>query len=213
MYRSPFNGSARQTTAFKKPGKWAAGYHTGEDWVCDSDRTLVAPASGIVTRNGYDENGYGNYIVILTNQNHSVLMGHMVKKSNKKTGDNVYAGEVVGTMGNTGNSTGTHLHIEIENTTVWEYNKNLLKPSDFIDFNNFNYMETEDFEVAKVWTNGSTAENVFAETTLATKIGVLNPRESCDCLGIVNGMYIVKYKVDGTDTFKVGFVKYSGGIV
>lgn len=212
MYHSPFKDKARQTTPFMKKGNWAAGYHTGEDWVCDSDRTLVAPASGIITRNGYEESGYGNYIVILTKDNKSLLMGHMVKKCAKLIGANVDLGEVVGTMGNTGNSSGTHLHIEIENTTVWQYNKLLLKPSDLVDFGNYNFKETEDFEVAKVWTNGSTAEDVFAETSLNTKVGLLNPRETCDCLGITKGMYIVKFQVYGTGDYKVGFVKYSGGI-
>ena len=43
-------------------------------------------------------------------------------------------------------------------------------------------------------------------------VGSLNTWEKCECLGIVNGRYIVKYKVDGTNNYKVGFVKYSGGV-
>lgn len=70
----------------------------------------------------------------------------------------------------------------------------------------------EEFEMAKTYKNGSTIENVYADTALKNKIGSLNKWEQCECLGIVNGKYIVKYKVDGTNNYKVGFVKYNGGI-
>lgn len=70
----------------------------------------------------------------------------------------------------------------------------------------------EAFEVAKTYKNGSTIENVYAETSLKTKIGSLNKYEKCECLAKVNGRYLVKYKVDGTNTYKAGFVKYSGGV-
>lgn len=69
-----------------------------------------------------------------------------------------------------------------------------------------------DFEVAKVYKNGSTIEPVFADTKLTLKVGSLNAYEKCDCLGIVDGKYIVRYNVNGTKNNKVGFVKYNGGI-
>lgn len=72
--------------------------------------------------------------------------------------------------------------------------------------------EREEFEVAKTYKNGSTKEIVYADTSLKTKTGSLNAREVCECLAIVNGRYLVKYKVDGTSNYKCGFVKYSGGV-
>ena len=75
-YLSPFLDTATQTTSFKKPGNWAAGYHTGEDWVCDN-RTLVSATSGTITRVGYDSDGYGNYLIIRTDDKNCILMGHM----------------------------------------------------------------------------------------------------------------------------------------
>ena len=72
--------------------------------------------------------------------------------------------------------------------------------------------EREEFEVAKTYRNGSTPEVVYAETSLKTKVGSLDPWETCDCLAIVGGKYLVKYKVNGTNTYKCGFVKYSGGV-
>lgn len=70
----------------------------------------------------------------------------------------------------------------------------------------------EEFNMAKTYKNGSTVENVYADTGLTIKIGSLNTYEQCECLDIVNGRYLVKYKVDGTSNYKCGFVKYSGGV-
>jgi GH25 family lysozyme M1 (1,4-beta-N-acetylmuramidase) len=70
----------------------------------------------------------------------------------------------------------------------------------------------EDYVTVKTWKNGSTSEPVYADTAKKTKIGSLNPKESCDCLGKVDGMYIVRYQVDGTSHYKVGVVSYSGGV-
>lgn len=70
----------------------------------------------------------------------------------------------------------------------------------------------EDYTVSRTWKNGSTPEPVYADTAKKTIIGSLNKYETCECLGTVGGMYIVKYKVDGTTAYKVGLVAYSGGL-
>jgi GH25 family lysozyme M1 (1,4-beta-N-acetylmuramidase) len=72
--------------------------------------------------------------------------------------------------------------------------------------------EKEDYEAVKTWKNGSTREPVYADTAKKVKIGSLNAYESCDCLGTVDGMYIVRYQVDGTSHYKVGVVSYAGGV-
>lgn len=71
------------------------------------------------------------------------------------------------------------------------------------------------FEV-KTYKNGSTKEYVY-ETVAdckaqksAKSIGYLNPKESCNCYGIIDGMYLVVYTAGSTK--KTGFVKYSGGV-
>lgn len=135
-YRSPFTAKCHQTTPFKKKGNWSAGYHTGEDWVADGDRTLVAPTSGTVSYVS-SSGSYGNHLIIHTDDGNCILMAHMASLPCVKVGQRVKAGDKVGVEGSTGNSTGLHLHIEVEKGTAWNYNKNLLKPSDYIDFNNF----------------------------------------------------------------------------
>lgn len=70
----------------------------------------------------------------------------------------------------------------------------------------------EEFNVAKTYKNGSTIEKVYSDTNLTKQIGSLDKWEQCECLDIVNGRYLVKYKVNGTNNYKAGFVKYNGGI-
>ena len=66
--------------------------------------------------------------------------------------------------------------------------------------------------MAKTYRNGSTPEPVYADTTFTMKTGSLDKYEVCECLAIVNGAYLVKYKVNGKNSFKTGFCKYSGGV-
>ena len=72
--------------------------------------------------------------------------------------------------------------------------------------------EKEEFEVAKTYKNGSTVKNVYADTNLTKKVGSLNKWEQCECLAIVNGRYLVKYRVGNTNNYNCGFCKYSGGV-
>ncbi|MDE6751226.1 MAG: M23 family metallopeptidase [Eubacterium sp.] len=133
MYRSPFKAGSKETCSFRKKGSWAAGYHTGVDRV-SSNTTLVSPADGTVQRNEYNAS-YGNMVIITTADGKSILMAHMKDKSKLKVGASVKRGDAVGTMGNTGNSFGVHLHIEVQNSKTWAYNKNLLAPNSYIDWN------------------------------------------------------------------------------
>ena len=64
---------------------------------------------------------------------------------------------------------------------------------------------------SKTYKNGSTSETIYADTAKKTTIGSLDPQESCQCIGKVDGMYLVCYKVNGTSNYKCGFAAYSGG--
>lgn len=63
----------------------------------------------------------------------------------------------------------------------------------------------------KTYKNGSTSETVYADTAKKATIGSLDPRETCQCLGKIDNMYLVCYKVNGTSNYKCGFVVYNGG--
>lgn len=217
-YRSPFKAGSKETCAFKKKGTWAAGYHTGVDRISDNT-ALVSPANGTVQKNAYSDS-YGNYVIITTDEGMSILMAHMKEKSTLKVGAKIKAGDPVGTMGSTGNSTGPHLHIEIENTKTWAYNTKLLNPNDYIDWSDTLSVGTatpatassESYPTAVAWKNGSTKETVFKQSNLKEKIGSLSPKESAKCYG-KQGNYIVVYDLDGTNgKHKTGFTEYAGGV-
>ena len=66
-------------------------------------------------------------------------------------------------------------------------------------------------EMARVYQNGSTPEPVYSDTGLTNKIGSLNPRERAEYLSIDNDRPLVRYKVDGTNRYKCGYVLWKGG--
>lgn len=66
-------------------------------------------------------------------------------------------------------------------------------------------------EMARPYINGSTPEPVYADTDLTKKIGSLNPREVAKYLSIDNDRPLVRYKVDGTNRYKCGYVRWKGG--
>ena len=59
----------------------------------------------------------------------------------------------------------------------------------------------------KIYKNGSTPEIVYSDTGLKNKIGSLDRYEQCDCLGIFENRPLVKYRVNGTNNYKIGFCK------
>jgi len=64
----------------------------------------------------------------------------------------------------------------------------------------------------RIYRNGSTIEPVYGTSACKEKdkIGHLNKNEECVCVKVTNGVYLVEYKVDGTDEYKPGYVKYHG---
>lgn len=66
--------------------------------------------------------------------------------------------------------------------------------------------------IVRMYENGSTSEVVYADTACKNRIGSLDPREKCDCLGVFNNKAMVRYRVGSTDNYKIGFVKWLGGV-
>ena len=75
-----------------------------------------------------------------------------------------------------------------------------------------NNIESGSDEPVRKYKNGSTREDVFADTNCTVKIGSLNPREQCDCFGIYNNRAMVRYQVGKTGNYKIGFCKWLGGV-
>ena len=84
---------------------------TGKNVVAVKDGTVVISTARISNGKYFS---YGEYIVISHGDGTMTLYGHMLANSRKvQPGDKVKQGQVIGTVGSTGNSTGTHLHFEV----------------------------------------------------------------------------------------------------
>ena len=68
-----------------------------------------------------------------------------------------------------------------------------------------------ELNMARVYQNGSTPEPVYADTDLTKRIGCLNPYETAEYLDIDNDRPLVRYKVDGMEVYKCGYVRWKGG--
>ncbi|MCD6396211.1 MAG: peptidoglycan DD-metalloendopeptidase family protein, partial [Spirochaetaceae bacterium] len=89
---------------------------------------ITAAANGKVVERGYDAMGYGNYLVLRHSYGYSTKYGHM-DKVYVEEGDTVTQGQKLGTMGNTGLSTGQHLHFEVR------IGSQVVDPLRFLDIN------------------------------------------------------------------------------
>ena len=87
--------------------------HTGVDWAGPSGTPVYAAGNGVVEKEGW-ESGYGKFILLRHHNGYETAYGHMsAYAKNVQEGDHVRQGQVIGFMGSTGLSTGSHLHFEI----------------------------------------------------------------------------------------------------
>ena len=85
--------------------------HSGLDLAAPAGTSIRAALSGTVVKSYYS-NSYGNYTVIDHGNGMTTAYAHQSKRL-VSVGDTVNAGEVIGLVGSTGNSTGPHLHFEV----------------------------------------------------------------------------------------------------
>ena len=88
-------------------------FHAGIDILGSKWVKIVSPAAGVVINRGYDQ-WLGNYIVVQHTKDIKTIYGHMHKIS-AANGAEVSRGDFLGHMGNTGMSTGIHLHYSVIN--------------------------------------------------------------------------------------------------
>jgi murein DD-endopeptidase MepM/ murein hydrolase activator NlpD len=88
-------------------------YHTGVDWGSPYGAPIFASGNGVIETKGW-EGGYGNYIRIRHANGYETAYGHMSAFArNIEEGKSVRQGQVIGYVGSTGLSTGSHVHYEI----------------------------------------------------------------------------------------------------
>ncbi len=113
----------------KHPFRSGDFFHRGIDIGYGSGIQILASATGSIVEKGYEPKGRGYFVLIDHGNGYKTIYSHMLNPSITDEGDEIGKGEVVGLMGNSGASTGTHLHFEIT------HNDESVNPEDFIDFN------------------------------------------------------------------------------
>ena len=124
----PFKGNYPVTQRFGDTFTDPKG-HKGIDYALPLGTPVLAAADGIVEKAGVDNTGYGNVIIIRHLWNDGTVYAHL-RNWAVQPGQQVKAGEIIGYSGNTGNSTGAHLHFEYR--TVCNDYKSAIDPEIFM---------------------------------------------------------------------------------
>lgn len=93
-------------------------YHKGIDIALPVNSDIFATNSGVVQKIGNDPKGYGKYMILSHGNGLTTLYAHLNNNQMYQVGDNVTAGQVIAKSGNTGRSTGPHLHYEVRQDGV-----------------------------------------------------------------------------------------------
>lgn len=101
------SGFGRRIDPFRK--RWSM--HNGVDWAGPVGTPIKATAEGVVTFSGW-MSGYGRVIEIRHAFGYETRYAHLSRMS-VEVGDRVERGDVIGKMGSSGRSTGSHLHYEV----------------------------------------------------------------------------------------------------
>ena len=116
MWRYPMPNNKKVSSPFN-PHRWhpIRGIyrpHYGTDFTAPIGTKVYAPANGTVLKTSYQRGGAGYYIIIKHAGGYSTVYMHL-SKALVRTGQKVSQGQVIALSGNTGGSTGPHLHYEI----------------------------------------------------------------------------------------------------
>ncbi|MGW4028257.1 peptidoglycan DD-metalloendopeptidase family protein [Streptomyces sp. NPDC004838] len=103
--------NARLGTRYGVRGRmWSSGYHTGTDFPAAIGTAVRAAAAGVV-QSARSGGPYGNHLLLQHGGGLSSLYAHL-SSMGVRTGQTVTRGMRIGAVGNTGNTTGPHLHFE-----------------------------------------------------------------------------------------------------
>ncbi|WP_278623405.1 peptidoglycan DD-metalloendopeptidase family protein [Parabacteroides gordonii] len=151
--------------------------HKGIDLKVQIGDTIRAAFDGKVRIRNFERRGYGNYLVVRHPNGLETVYGHL-SKSLVDVNDIVRAGDPIALGGNTGRSTGSHLHFETR------FLGQALNPADIIDFENgVPHQDTYVFHNIKI--NGRKS-NIY---TSSSDQMVYHRVKSGDTLGKIARMY------------------------
>lgn len=116
-------------------------YHYGTDVKVYTGDTISCAFDGMIRIIDYEPKGYGHYIVVRHDNGLETVYAHLSRVLVHEN-QRVHCGEPIGLGGNTGRSTGSHLHFEIR------FLGNALNPQLLIDFEN-NQIKTNEYVITK----------------------------------------------------------------
>jgi hypothetical protein len=126
FYVHPCNGNVTSNFG-QRDGVW----HFGVDIKLQTGDSVPVALDGMVRVIQYDRRGYGHVVVVRNYMGIETIYGHLSKVV-VKPNQVIKAGDIVGLGGNTGRSSGSHLHFEMR------YYGEPFDPSECIDFTTFN---------------------------------------------------------------------------
>ncbi len=113
--RYPFYGKTRITSGFnphrRHPITGKIRSHKGVDFALKTGTNILAPADGIILTTSYQAGGAGRYIRLKHDSKYKTIYMHL-SKILVKQGQRVKRGDIIAKSGNSGRSTGPHLHYE-----------------------------------------------------------------------------------------------------
>ncbi len=113
LYSAPSGGTFIWPTSTVGISQYFAWYHPGIDLPNPAAPVVAAADGGTVVVAGWPDNfGYGNRVVIDHGNGYKTTYAHL-SNIYVAVGQSISRGQVLGQMGSTGRSTGTHLHLEI----------------------------------------------------------------------------------------------------
>ena len=113
--------NGKVSVPFVKAGpRWSTGAHTGVDFAVSIGTPVLAVADGTIVNANWGK-AYGNQVIQKVAGGY-VIYAHL-DKVRIKPGMVVKKGQIVGESGNSGNSTGPHLHLELRDNIQWSAGK------------------------------------------------------------------------------------------
>lgn len=186
MTNLPITGEFNVTATFGQKGKYWSSVHKGIDITC-SNRTIYATCDGTVRVVGFDKDGWGRYVTVKSDDGTIHIFCHLVNGSVEvKSGQRVNRLTKIGIMGTTGNSTGVHLHFQINNA-----NGQAINPCEYLRIpNKTGKYNSKDYEIGgdnmyfkdekniSAWARDEVKKVFDAEIMLGDEKGNFNPKKN-----------------------------------